>query len=86
MPQVAAFRHVALPPAGAGHAVQEDPQLLGLSLGTQKPPQLCVPAGQACPQKPLLQVANPPAGAAQAVHDAPQALASLFATQPLPQR
>jgi hypothetical protein len=77
---------VAVPLAGAVHAVHEDePQLLTLVLATQVDPHRWKPLLHAKPQLVPLQVAVALAGAVHGVvHDVPQVAGLLFGWQELP--
>ena len=80
--------HVAVPFAGAGHAVHDvAPQLVTALFDTQAVPQRWKPAAQLVPQRPAVQVATEPAGAGHTVPHAPQWFTSVRVfTQAEPQR
>lgn len=78
---------VAVPLAGAVHAVHDDePQVLTLVLATQAVPHRWKPLLQAKPQAVPLHVAVALAGAVHGVvHDVPQVAGLLFGWHELPQ-
>jgi hypothetical protein len=74
---------VAVPFAGAGHAVHDDgPQLDTAMLLTQAPPQSWNPVMHVKPQEMPSQVATAlGGGGGQAMHDGPQASGSVSSAQ-----
>src|SRR5262249_30310195 len=81
-----ACTHVALPPVGTVHAVQEDvPQLAGSVSSTHAPLHRWKPVAQATAHIPDTQVAVPCGSPGQFMHMAPHALASSSRAQVLPQ-
>ena len=78
------FEQVALPPGGALHVVQLEPQELTSLLDLQvRPSQLWKPSLQRMAQAPLLQRPMPLAGTGQGSHDLPQESALLSDLQAL---
>lgn len=77
---------VAVPFAGCGQGVQDEPHVAGSEFAAQAPPQRWNPFAQETPQRVPSQVAMPFAGTGQGVQALPQEFVLVSLTQALPQR